>query len=688
MRRVLFAILFGMAVTVFEGSVWALDIVKDGHPVAVIVTPDRPDPIVMDAANCLNEYVEKIAGVRLRVIPESEAGSVADNIVALGNTEMARRSGINVDGIPFDGYIQKVAGKILFIAGPDEDLSARIADSDNAELHRIHEWANDPKRFLGLMCRRGTLHGVIWFLHDYCGVRWFIPTPMGERVPRSADIHVPDDLSVRYDPPFVAYANNGTDADGWGLWAYRPGFYWAMANGFRLPISFLHMGGHSWVVQVRIFAGTAEELFKVHPEYFALRNGKRELGNPLDPMLCTSNPEVVEMLTQTMQRMFDQGFDMVPYNQSDGYQRCECAQCEAMDEYRGYEDGKFTRPCERLFIPLKEIAERCYKSHPDKKIVASVYGPTRRPSEKIREFPPNVIWQLSHTTPADFELWKGRGDLFATWLYWFGAYLAPGITAKYTPQAAAENIARFHSNGIRLLYWGLGASGEDWGNEGPVFYVIGQMIHDPSQDYRRILKEYYAGVYGDAADDMEKYFDYLYERISSEFLARVGTNMENYDAIVTSEEFFTRTYPPEVLDKLEALLEAAKAHLNDERSRGWYALTVDQFRYIQTTANVIHAYHAFQKDPSRENLLRVKACVGERNRHLDTFMGYRKDKAFLKNWYPGYYGLLQHAQLVCGNKRRQLGAPFTWDFNKDPDVLLREAQSEKKEIQERTREIE
>jgi len=643
------------------GSAAGFDIVKDGRASAVVLTPDPCDPIVLDAANCLNKYVQEIAGVRLEVIPESQAGEVHGNIIALGATRLAARAGVNVADVSFDGYIHRVKDNIFFIVGPDENISSKVADSANPVLHNLYLSAHDENRWARLECRRGTLSGVIGFLHDYGGIRWFLPTPMGEKVPKSATIRVPDDLSRKAEPPFAcAFAQNiGAQSPlGGRLWGYAPGFYWAAANSFRLPLSCLFLGGHSWVVQVRIFSGSAEALFKTHPEYFAMRDGKRLLGQPHNPMLCTSNPGVVDMLTQTLQQLFDQGWDMVQYNQSDGYRRCECPNCDAMDGYRTYESGKFTEPCERLFIPLKEIAERCFRSHPNKKILAMIYGPTKLPSAKVLKFPSNVVFQICHTEPEDFDRWRGRGDLFGAWLYWFGAYQAPGVSVKYTPRAAAENIALFHKHGVRVLYWGMGSSGENWGNEGPVYYVIGQLMRDPSLDYRQILHEYHTGVYGDAADTMREYFDCLYDRIDRYYLAQVGSSLAQIEEVGSAEAFFTSVYPPQALERLQGLLDSARGLAKDERAKMWYALTADQFQYIKTTANVFHAYREYKKAPTQDLSLRLRARLDERNEYLDRLMAYGRDKSFVENWYPGYAGITRYARY--GSKgRSKLGVPFT-----------------------------
>ena len=642
----------------------ALDLVRNGRPVATIVIPDTPCPIALDAAQCLNKYVQAISGTRLEMLPEAKIGERSTNLVVLGDTRMTRQAGIDASEIPYDGYVHRVVGNRFFIAGPDEALSAKVKDSENPVLHFLYDQASAGMPWKGVLDRRGTLNGVIRFLQDHCGVRWFIPTPNGELVPRSDRISVPDGLDNREVPAFVcAFARNCSGREPTiPIWVYTPGRYWAAANSFRMPISFLFIGGHSWNAQVRVFADSPEALFELHPEYFSRRQAGRALARRShSSVLCTSNPEVISLLTVTMRQFFEQGWDMMQYNQSDGYHRCTCPRCEALDGYRGYEGGYFTEPCERLFVALEQMARRCKASHPAKKIMAMSYGPTKLPSRVIEKFPDNVLFQAAHTEAEDFERWRGKAQLFGVWLYWLGPLQAPGVSVRCTPRAAAERLRRYHANGVKLLYWGMGSSGENWGNEGPVYYTIGQLMRDPTADYQPFLDEYYAGVYGKAAPIMKQYFERLYERLDEHFIPKCWD--------MRAEVFFATVYPPEFLEAQEELLESAQAKAREERSKQWLALTTDQFLHIKTTAMVFHRYHDFQAARDMHSLRRLKATIGERNAYLDRLRAYGKDPQYVKDWYPGYSGFLRYAPL--GRKNRpKLADPFTWDFT-DLDGLLR-----------------
>lgn len=684
------------------GAASAFDLVVAGRPTACIVIGDQRDPLVLDAATCLNFYIGKITGTQLVVRTETEAGAGAgvSNRVVLGATVAAARAGLDTAGLESDGYRLKVSGRTLFILGPDrsfravepvfdatatngttaadeapadedEDIAThdgqRIERLERIKAMRVTRQVRWKARWTGICAVRGTLNGVIRVLHDYGGVRWFLPSPQGERIPTASAFRVPGDLNIVEKPAFqAAFAN----AD--GLWAYTPSNYWAMGNGFRVPLNLRYFFGHSWGSQIGLAAGSPGALFRQHPEYFAMRQGRREY-KPKGSVLCTSNPAVVDLLTRTMQRWFDAGWDWVQYNQSDGYKRCECEACDALDGYRLYERGAFTNPCERLLGPAYEMAQRCLKSHPDKHILMLSYGPTRLPSRQFDRFPSNVVLQMCHTTTNDFARWAGKADAYAVWLYWFGAYQTPGIAVKYTPRAAAERLQYFHQQGVRLLYWGCGKGGINWGNEGPVYYVVGQLIRNPRLDYQRVLDEYYEGVFEAAAPAMRRYFDLLYRQVQTNHVDRARDETGGAH-VYTIRTYFTNTYPNAILSQLENFLDDAQARADTDRARHWVALTRDQFTYLQTTAQVFLEYDRLMGEPTLDNARRLQAARAARDSYLARLRGYKRDPEFIRDWYPGYQTIVPHAADGNGKKDRNLTRypPFFWK-EETPEGLLKKA---------------
>ena len=90
--------------------------------------------------------------------------------------------------------------------------------------------------------------------------------------------------------------------------------------------------------------------------------------------------------------------------QTDGFSNCECAKCEALDEYTSVREAREKKvdfydnlkdhPCERVHLLHKAVIDACAKSHPKKKIHLLVYGPTLWPSKKIDKYGDNVVSEV------------------------------------------------------------------------------------------------------------------------------------------------------------------------------------------------------------------------------------------------------------------------------------------------------
>ena len=218
----------------------------------------------------------------------------------------------------------------------------------------------------------------------------------------------------------------------------------SFANNFRSAIRMRTFGGHSYYSWV-----PAEKYFDEHPEYFALINGKRTAERN---HLCSSNPDVREILIRKLREEFDAGYDWVELGQEDDYARCECEQCEALDRYRGelppdwyemYDQAGFDRLRNRRvngFCCCKAIADAALESHPDKTVHLLIYRQTLVPSERFDSFGPNVVGEMCNINPQAVIPWNGKVRAYTCYLYWFDITLGLGMGLHSTPRQAAERI--------------------------------------------------------------------------------------------------------------------------------------------------------------------------------------------------------------------------------------------------------
>ena len=620
-----------------------LTLIKDGQAACTIVAPAGGDKWTEQAVVWLREYVHKATGVRLNVVADGKRPPEG-TLISVGRTTMAVKAGIDDSGLKSDGCKVIVKGKVVYLLGRD---SKRIIPT--------HPLAG----------AKGTCRAVLMFLEDFCGIRWLLPGEQGEYIPRSRDIEIPKDFAKTFDPAF-AYSTGRFPYD-YGYLVDGGGTPGAIINNYRCGV-LATPGGHTYYHAV-----PTDKYFKEHPEYFALINGKRTgAGNHL----CTSNPVVRKLLLEWTRERLDEGWEWFTIGQEDGYIRCECAECEALDDYRWaptgarwedfQNDGLRDTPCERLFLTHKWVIDQVAKSHPDKKVMLMCYAPTAWPSKKIDYFGNNVICEVMEQSPAYLDAWKGKSAGMACYFYLFTNQCPMGFNVSVTAREIAEKVRYLHGYGMTGIYHGAESN---WGLMGPTLYVFGKMMGDPSLDYRALVKEYCDGAFGHASRPMRHFFALLDRRLeqvlplATEDFSGRNTTLPRW---IKTPDMFLMQYPPSFLNRLEGLLQQAEAAAGTERTRGWVKLSREHFDFVKLLTHALIAHRAWQINPT-------SATWEALGKHVDAFDDYRMRiityaKEYTDVWFPGHAYFCQWLTANC--ERDTKTYYVSWEERK-PAVLER-----------------
>jgi hypothetical protein len=561
-----------------------------------------------------------VTGARLPIVTEEE--DAEGTVISVGHTKLAAKAKIVQDDWKWDTARMIVRGDVLYLIGRDEitpDKDRPIEAAAGESLYQVSD--------SGMPGAHGTCKAVVSFLEDFCGVRWFLPGPDGEYVPKQSTLSAPSSLDRVIVPQFAYSA---------GRALYGAGTPASFANNFRTAIRLRTYGGHSYYSWL-----PAKKYFKDHPEYFALINGERTAeGNHL----CSSNPDVRKILIREIRKCFDAGYDWVQLGQEDDYSRCQCENCEALDRYRDervpdwyemYDQPGFERlrkaPCERLLLLHKAIADACLESHPDKTVHLLIYNQTLIPSERFDSFGPNVVGEICNINAQAITPWIGKVRAYTAYLYWFDITLGLGMGLHTTPGQAAARIRYLRDWNFIGIYQ---IPDTNWGLEGPIYWTIAKTMGDPDRDPDQLVQEYCRGVYEEAAPAMSRFFELLYKR---DIVA-----IERSSA--ADQHLFY--YPPALCVQLEKVLQEAESAANSERSRMWIRLTREHFDYLKYLSFLLTAYQAYQANPSAENHTELLASRKE-------FMRYRQhivdlDVEYTDRWFPGY---AQFAKFLTANGR-------------------------------------
>jgi hypothetical protein len=609
----------------FSCGARALEIVGDGSARAVIVIPDDAGPTPSLAAKILRDYIRKISGCELGILPESKAPE-SGALISVGRTAMSRRAGLTTDDLKYDGCKLLTRGRVLYLLGNDYSPPPGAP-------------GKDPEPGDGRP--RGTIRAVTKFLEDIAGVRWYLPGPEGEFVPSLRDLSAPDTFSVSFSPQ-TACASTGYDT---------PAALWA--NNGRRALNVKFYGGHSWYAHL-----PSAEYAVSHPEYFIMDvSGKR---NPERNHLCTANPGVRRIILEKMRAVFDSGYDVIELGQTDGWLPCLCPECQ-----KKYGDGKIPpsaeHPAERIWEMHKWLIDELGKSHPGKMVMPLVYGPTNFPSKLFDRFPDNTLLEFTFN-PAD-ELWRGAFKqcvVYDTYI-WESGCVASCFVPSMDPSWLGRRMRMLRRHGVIGLYGGGRGS---FGLGGPSLYAYAKLAGDPDTDTDRLVSEYCRAVYAEAGRIMERFFNLFHSRSGKTLLEFNGDRL-SFQNGRPMEDTFCALYPPDVTRRLDLLLKKAEETVKNERAKGWLKHTRDEFDGLKTTAEMLAAKRAFELSPSKSALLLTKEKVDAFEDWRARILSLSKDPAHTKRWFPRYVYFCN--DLITGGDHSK----FVFGF-RHPDLTLKE----------------
>ena len=270
----------------------------------------------------------------------------------------------------------------------------------------------------------------------------------------------------------------------------------------------------------------------------------------------------------------------------------------------------------------------------DRKIVVLAYGPTFIPSQKVSRFPPNVMIALCREYDAHFDFYAGFDK--TVWTYWWGDYHVSGYTPCMMPHQVADRLRRLVDRGVRGVF--VCGGGEQWGLEGPAYYVYAKLSWDPRLDADTLLDDYCRGVFHSAAPEMRQFFNLIEARIrigqSTQTVKERAENERN----IAAASYFPEAYPPAVLSALDSLLAQAKRKAEgDDFARQWLALTELQYRYLQIVANGFTLYreYRYSRQKPLELCRDLAAAVEARTRYISELEKVKADPRWTGDWFPG-----------------------------------------------------
>jgi hypothetical protein len=594
----------GLALLLTTQSLAAADAAFDN---ASIYVPADATPALQQAAADLREYVGKMTGVELTVQPVADAARIPTDrrafvlgklAVALGLSVPATASGAS--GLAYD-----VSGNLVRLAG-ESDVATHYAVADFLEQQ---------------------------------GVRWFMPGPLGEVVPRRDTLWLPD-APVRQTPSFAARWHGDPE----NVWQQR-----------------VRMGGPYFPSSHGIPLGGAT--FQTHPEWFALIKGQRVA----DQQLCVSNPALIQRVVAEVKAYFHQHPD-VPWfgmGPNDGSGFCECANCRALDG--GDWDPFSNEPSvtDRYVWFFNQVLDGIAAEFPDKKISFYIYHTYMRPPVKVKPnprivpaFAPIGLCRVhGPSNPVCPEKsyyrqlardWKKLLPEIYERGYWFNL-ADPGFPFSLTHRLRDE-IPLFHQLGI--TGWRV-ETARHWGSMTPSLYLAAKLLWNSEADVDALLRDFHEKFFGPAGKPMAEYGRLMDEALrDSDHHTGCSFDMPHF-------------YPKPLRDRARKHLAAAARRAG---RKGVYAERVTIFRatfdYLEAFLAMLEHRNAFEFAAAQADLKRLDAL----REHLLAYDPPMLDKRIAAGYLQRFFRPAIEQGYQRSSAPNQVAAPLDdqWEFLLDP----------------------
>ncbi len=392
----------------------------------------------------------------------------------------------------------------------------------------------------------GLEHAVHYFLEQAFGVRWLWPGALGTVTPAAKEVRWP--VGSQTHAPSFAWRR---------LWI--GGSWWEESDAYlgeqkhggvsvdslealfrwhrRLRLGGLNIAdGHRWgEICSPLRYGES------HPEYFAMVGGVRDTqwhdgkhGN----QPCTSNPDVVRVVADYIKAQFRARPELDAFSIAcnDGSGFCECAPCQAIDdwaesaEHKDHEFDALTAEgpnlgkdkkrvlTDRMVLFANQIAERVGEEFPDKLLLMLIYSFYRTPPKRVslhgKAIAQFCSMTFSHTDAKVFDAEMRSFERLSKNAKHLGIYDyyvngKNGTLPRGFARTASRSIRKYHALGAR--YFSTQA-GLDFAIGGFVYYYTARLLWDIRADVDDVLHDYCRAGFGAGAEAVAKYLQAFMDR--------------------------------------------------------------------------------------------------------------------------------------------------------------------------------
>ncbi len=447
---------------------------------SVIVIPQNPSETDAYAAQRLKYYLDKITGASLEILADSENNAGFE--ICVGATNRTDKD--------FSDYA---------------DGSYVITST----AHRV---------IINGAGNKGTINGVYAFLEKYCGCHWYESEVIV--IPENKSLTVPQNINDGYTP-FFEYTETDTASSRDAEFSLANGLTGGVYRSFTAEqgsgVGYLGPFAHT----LTTFFCKSDTYFAEHPEYFALRDGKR-----VPQQLCLTNEKVKEIVTAEVLALLSEqhnphaDIQIVSLTQHDNFLYCQCDKCKAIDDENGSQSGT-------MISFVNDIAGRVKQHGYDNVVFDTFAYQYTRKAPKIVRPREDVIVRLcsieccfGHTLDDsgcalnvdfmnDLKEWGEICNRIYIWDYVNNYRETVCIFPNFG--VMQRNVQIFYENNVKGLYeegnYYIADCDGEFGEMRT--YLLSKLMQNPYLDYSAEMNGYLEAVYGAGGCFIREFIDIM-----------------------------------------------------------------------------------------------------------------------------------------------------------------------------------
>lgn len=402
-------------------------------------------------------------------------------------------------------------------------------------------YADESGLYIVSKIPRGVLYGAYDFFRRFAGARWIFPEKKGEFIDRKPTWSV-GDFQIVSNPGFQYREFNLVSS-----YSCHETMKWMLRNKMQVSVAKMRQqNSYDWnqwgqplILGGHIFSSLLDDgLFRKHPEYFAMVNGKRipqkNARRQWQAQPCATNPEGLKIMGDALVKMLrdNPGAERLLILNNDTGGWCECAECAKL----GDEDSS----ANRFWNIANSLAERARAAIPG--LLADVHGYQnfQAPPTKITPLEGVGVNICVHhrcyvhsMNDPHCEYNERYREILGAWkekkVKSLGTYeytnCLPGWGYLPLERILAEDITFYHRTGfskytdevLPLDGFSRGKPMPETPYRGSILahYIQAVFLWNPDEDFNSVYEDAISRLYGEAYPAMKKYRNLLrqcYER--------------------------------------------------------------------------------------------------------------------------------------------------------------------------------